>query len=67
MAQEDDRNVEKQRRCLRCEKYFSSRSAANRLCKKCAASNADEHVPKSAHNFLPHLDGDPNRVDDENI
>ena len=67
MAQEDDRNVEKQRRCLRCGKDFTSRGAGNRICKKCTASNADEHVPKSAPNFLTNMDSDPNWVDDENL
>jgi hypothetical protein len=46
MAEPDERNIEKDRKCLRCDKMFLSRDAGNRICKKCTSANADERSPK---------------------
>jgi len=63
----DERNEEKTRRCLRCDKEFTSRGIGNRICKKCTSSNADERLPKSVPNFLSYLDNEHNWSEDENI
>jgi len=34
----DDRAVEKQRHCLRCNKEFLSTGAGNRICSKCTSN-----------------------------
>jgi len=37
----DDRDEEKTRRCLRCQKKFKSKGAGNRICPSCRAKAAD--------------------------
>jgi hypothetical protein len=41
----DDRDQEKDRKCLRCLQMFLSYNAANRICPKCKSSNRDSHLP----------------------
>jgi ribosomal protein S27AE len=41
----DDRDQEKERKCLRCATMFMSHNAANRICSKCKSSNRDNHMP----------------------
>jgi len=67
MAGENDRYVEKERKCLRCAKLFLSRDAGNRICKKCSSANADEHVPKSVSNSLSPFEKDFSGAADEDI
>ena len=52
MAGKDERREEKERSCLRCRNMFLSKNVGNRICKKCTASNADEHIPKNVPNSL---------------